>query len=201
LVLARLFSFAKNQQLSRGSVEGDESIIKIKNFCRTSENGGSFNFMDKKFYLTKKGLEKLKKEYETLKKIRLAKLKGETPKILHSEDVSSEYLAFKEDMNFLENRLLELEYILKNFVLIKKPPKEKQNIVDLGATVTLEDSEGSINEFMIVGTLEANPSEGKISNESPVGKALLGKKVGDEIVITSPINVKYKIKKIRYEIS
>jgi transcription elongation factor GreA len=54
---------------------------------------------------------------------------------------------------------------------------------------------------MIVGTLEANPSEGKISNESPVGKALLGKKVGDEIVITSPINVKYKIKKIRYEIS
>jgi transcription elongation factor GreA len=157
--------------------------------------------MDKKFYLTKEGLEKLKKEYETLKALRLAKLKGETPKILHSEDVSAEYLAFKEDMNFLENRLFELEYVLKNFVLIKKPPKERQNIVDLGATVTLEDQDGFINEFMIVGTLEANPSEGKISNESPVGKALLGKKVGDEVVITSPISVKYKIKKIRYEIS
>jgi len=157
--------------------------------------------MDKKFYLTKEGLEKLKKEYETLKALRLAKLKGETPKILHSEDVSAEYLAFKEDMNFLENRILELEYILKNFVLIKKPPKERQNIVDIGATVTLEDSEGSINEFMIVGTLEANPSEGKISIESPVGKALLGKKIGDEVIITSPIKVVYKIKKIKYQLS
>jgi transcription elongation factor GreA len=157
--------------------------------------------MPKKFYLTKKGLEKLKKEYETLKILKLSKLKGESPKILHSEDVNPEYLAFKEDIGFLENRILELEYILKNFILIKKPPKEKQNIVDIGATVTLEDTDGSINEFMIVGTLEANPSEGKISIQSPVGKALLGKKIGDEVMITSPINVKYKIKKIRYEIS
>jgi transcription elongation factor GreA len=157
--------------------------------------------MDKKFYLTKEGLEKLKKEYETLKALRLAKLKGETPKILHSEDLNAEYLAFKEDMNLLENRLAELEYILKNFILIKKPPKEKQNVINIGATVTLEDEEGSINEFMLVDTLEANPSEGKISVQSPVGKALLGKKIGDEVVITSPINVKYKIKKIRYEMS
>jgi transcription elongation factor GreA len=157
--------------------------------------------MDKKFYLTKEGLEKLKKDYETLKKIRLAKLKGETPKILHSEDLSNEYLAFKEDMNLLESRLFELEYILKNFILIKKPPKEQQDVVNVGATVTLEDEDGLINEFMIVGTLEANPNEGKISTESPVGKALLGKRVGDEVVITSPIRVKYKIKKIKYEIS
>jgi transcription elongation factor GreA len=157
--------------------------------------------MAKNFYLTKKGLEKLKKEYEALNALRLAKLKGEPPKILHSEDISAEYLAFKEDMSFLERRLAELEYILKNFELIKVPPKGKQNIVSLGATVTLEDDDGLINEFMIVGTLEANPSEGKISNESPVGRALLGKRVGDEVAITSPINVKYKIKKIRYEIS
>jgi transcription elongation factor GreA len=157
--------------------------------------------MEKKFYLTKEGLEKLKKEYETLKKIRLAKLKGEMPKILHSEDLSNEYLAFKEDMNLLESRLFELEYILKNFILIKKPPKEQQDVVNVGATVTLEDEDGLTNEFMIVGTLEANPNEGKISTESPVGKALLGKRVGDEVVITSPIRVKYKIKKIRYEIS
>jgi len=157
--------------------------------------------MEKKFYLTKKGLERLKKEYETLKALRLAKLRGETPKILHSEEVSAEYLAFKEDMNFLESRLFELEYILKNFILVKKPPKEKQNVVNLGATVTLEDEDGSLNEFMLVGSLEANPSEGKISTESPVGKALLGKKIGDEVIITSPINVKYKIKNIRYDLS
>jgi transcription elongation factor GreA len=54
---------------------------------------------------------------------------------------------------------------------------------------------------MIVGTLEANPSEGRISIESPVGKALLGKKVGDEVIITSPIKIVYKIKKIKYELS
>lgn len=154
----------------------------------------------KKFYLTKEGLEKLKKEYEALRVLRLSKLKGESPKIFHSEDINPEYLAFKEDIGFLEARIAELEYILKNFEIIKTPPKEEQNTVNLGANVTLEDKDGAINEFMIVGTLEANPSEGKISCESPVGKALLGKKVGDEIVITSPIKVTYKIKKIKYEL-
>jgi transcription elongation factor GreA len=157
--------------------------------------------MDKKFYLTKEGLEKLKKEYETLKSLKLSMTKGESPKIFHSEDISPEYLAFREDMDLLENRIFELEYILKNFILITKPPKEKQNFVNIGATVTLEDEDGAINEFILVDTLEANPSEGKISIQSPVGKALLGKKIGDEVIITSPIRVKYKIKKIKYEIS
>jgi len=151
--------------------------------------------------LTKEGLEKLKREYQLLKELKLSKLKGEAPRSLFSEEIDSEYLIFQDDMSFLESRLSELEYILKNFVLIEKPPKEKQDTVQLGATVTLEDSQGKINEFMIVGTLEANPSAGKISDESPVGKALLGKKVGEEVVITSPIKIKYKIKKIKYEIS
>jgi transcription elongation factor GreA len=136
-----------------------------------------------------------------LKALKLSKLKGESPKILHSEDLNPEYLAFKEDIGFLESRIAELEYILKNFELIKIPPKERQNVVNLGATVTLEEKDGQINEFMIVGTLEANPNEGKISSESPVGKALLGKKVGDEVVIVSPIKVVYKIKKIKYQLS
>jgi len=154
--------------------------------------------MPKKFYLTKEGLEKIEKECRELKEIRLAKIKGESPKIWHSEDLNPEYLSFQEDLNFLESRITELEYILKNVELIKNPPKEKQNVVDLGATVTLEEADGQINEFMIVGTLEANPGEGKISSESPVGKAILGKKIGEEVVITSPIRVVYKIKKIKY---
>jgi len=157
--------------------------------------------MAKKFYLTKEGLAKIEREYQELKKIRFAKIKGESPKIWHSEDLNPEYLSFQEDLNFLESRIAELEYILKNIELIKNPPKEKQNIVDLGATVTLEEADGQINEFMIVGTLEANPGEGKISSESPVGKSILGKKIGEEVVITSPIKVIYKIKKIRYHLS
>ncbi|KPJ71702.1 hypothetical protein AMJ50_01030 [Parcubacteria bacterium DG_74_3] len=153
---------------------------------------------EKKFYLTEKGLEKIKKEYENLQALKLSKIKGESPKILHSEDLNPEYLSFREDMSFIEAKITELENVLKNVVLIKVPPKEKQNTVNLGATVTLQEADGQINEFIIIGTLEANPSEGKISSESPVGRALLGKKVGDEITITSPIKVAYKIKKIKY---
>lgn len=154
--------------------------------------------MAQKFYLTKEGLARIEKEYQDLKKLRMAKVKGESPPILHSEDLNPEYLLFQEDLNFLESRLAELEFILKNAELIKVPPKEKQNIVDLGATVTLEESDGQINEFMIVGTLEANPGEGKISAQSPVGKAILGQKIGNEIMITSPIKIVYRIKKIKY---
>ena len=155
--------------------------------------------MNKKFYLTKKGFERLKKEYETLKKLRLAKIKdGEFPKILHSEDLDPEYLSFWDDLNFLENRILELEDIFKNAELIKLPPKEKRNVVNLGATVLVE-IDNQEDELTIVGTLEANPSIGRISNESPVGKALLGHKVGDEVVISSPVRAVYKIKKITYK--
>jgi transcription elongation factor GreA len=153
---------------------------------------------EKKYYLTKEGFERLKKEYETLKKIRLNKIKGESPKILHSEDLDPEYLSFWDDLNSLDNRLLELEHIFKNVELLKIPPKEKQNVVNLGARVLVE-VDGQEDEFTIVGTLESNPAIGRISNESPVGKALLGHKVGDEVVISSPIRTVYKIKKITYK--
>jgi transcription elongation factor GreA len=137
--------------------------------------------MSEKFYLTKRGLEKIKKEYQDLRRIKLAKTD-------------------REDLSFLEDKLAELESILKNAEIIKPPSKERQGIINLGATVVLEDSNGKINEFMIVGTLETNPKEGKISLESPIGKALLNHKVYDEVMITSPIKVIYKIKKIKYQL-
>ena len=155
---------------------------------------------EKKFYLTKEGLEKIKKEYRDLKNLKLSKTKGEVPKIWHSEDLNPEYLSFQEDLSFLETRLAELEYILKNAQLIKPPLKEKQKVINLGARVLIE-VDGQNDEFTIVGTLEANPAIGKISNESPVGRALLGHKVGDAVVISSPIQTVYKIKKIKYQIS
>jgi len=155
---------------------------------------------EKKFYLTKKGLEKIKKEYKNLKELKLAKTKGEIPIMWESEDLNPEYLSFQEDLNFLESKINELEYILKNAELIKIPPKEKRNIVDLGATVLVE-VEGQLDEFQIVGTLEANPNIGKISNESPVGRTLCGHKIGDKIIVSSPIKTIYKIKKIKYQTS
>jgi transcription elongation factor GreA len=155
---------------------------------------------EQKFYLTKEGLERIKKEYESLKELKLAKTKGESPKILESEDLNPEYLAFQEDISFLESRMIELENILKNVELIKPPKKENRNNIYLGATVLIS-VDGQQDEFTLVGSLEANPSIGRISNESPVGKALFGHKIGDEIIVSSPVKTIYKIKKINYNLS
>ena len=124
----------------------------------------------------------------------------EAPKILESEDLNPEFVSFQEDVGFLRSRIDELKNIIEHHELIKSPAKDKQGVVLVGAKVKI-DVDGQKDEFVIVGTLEANPALGKISNESPVGKALLGHKVGDEVVVHSPVKMTYKIKNIKYEIS
>jgi transcription elongation factor GreA len=155
--------------------------------------------MGEKFHLTKKGLTELKEELEKLKKVRALKIKGEVPDILHSEEVNPEYLVFQEDLDFIEGRIAELENIIKNAVLIKPPAKEERDKVFLGATVVVE-VDGREDEFKIVGSLEANPSLGKISDQSPVGKALINRRLNETVIISSPVQVTYKIKKIRYDL-
>ena len=155
---------------------------------------------EKNFYLTRQGLEKVKREYEELKQIKLSKTKGEAPVILHSEDVNPEYIALQEDLGLLDIKLADLELILKNARLIKTPAKNEQMAVGIGATVMV-DINGRDNEFTIVGTLEADPDEGKISNESPVGQLLIGKKIGDRIAPNPQTKTFYKIKKIAYRVS
>ncbi len=152
------------------------------------------------FYVTKEKLNELKKEYDKLIVFERNKTIGvEAPKVLESEDMNPEFVSYHEDMEILRSRIDELKGIIENHKLIKNPPKERQTFVDMGAKVTL-DVDGKRGEFMIVGTLEANPSLNKISNESPVGRAILGHKIGDEIIISSPEKIKYKIKNIKYEI-
>lgn len=155
---------------------------------------------EKTFYITKQKFEELKNEYKSLLAIEFKKTKGDIPKIFESEDLNPEYLNFQEDLSFLRSRIGELENILKNYEIIKTPPKNKQILVGLGAKVTVA-VEGEKDELTVVGTLEANPSLGKISNESPVGRALVDHKVGDEVIVSSPIKVSYKILKIKYNIS
>lgn len=152
---------------------------------------------EKVFYLTKDGLKKVGEEYKKLKELRRVRLGKQAPSALYSEELNAEFVSFKEELDYLDSRIEELEYILKNFEIIKPPSFKERNRVCLGASVAVE-IDGQTDEFLIVGTLEANPSLGRISNESPVGKALLGCKVGDEVVINSPIRVVYKIKKIKY---
>ncbi|MBZ9572701.1 GreA/GreB family elongation factor [Patescibacteria group bacterium] len=151
----------------------------------------------KKYYLTKEGLRSVGKEYRKLLKLRKLKSKEGVPSVLHSEELNAEFVAFREDIDLLESRIEELEYILKNFELIKPPPRKERDKIHLGAQVKVS-VDGQEDEFIIVGTLEANPSLGKISNESPVGRALLGHKVGEEVTVSSPIKTTYKIKKIKY---
>ena len=149
------------------------------------------------YYLTKEGLEKVKKEHQKLLDFKRAKTKDEVPNIWHSEDVNPEYLSFQEDMSLLETKIMEYENILRNAELIKKPSKEKQDIIQLGATVLCE-IEGEKDEFIIVGSLESNPAMGRISNESPVGQALIGHRPGETAVVQSSVHVSYKILKISY---
>ena len=158
--------------------------------------------MDEKiFYITKAKLQELKKEYEGLLDVEHKKsLEKETPKILESEDLNPEFVSFQEDIGFLRSRIDELKNILDHHELIKNPAKTHRGIVGVGAKVKI-DAGGKKDEFVIVGTLEANPILGKISNESPVGRALLGHKIGDEVIIPSPVKTTYKIKNIKYEIS
>ena len=187
-----------------------ENFEKVKSLDRNLTNDFGFPKLnckieneimaEEKFYLTKEGLEKIKKEYEELKVLRLKKIKERRPEILHSEDSNPEYFAFQEDLGLVDSKMAELKHVIEHAEVIKPPPKEKQNIAQLGALVTLEEKDGGINEFMIVSSLEANPNEGKISNLSPVGKAILGKKIGEEVVITSPIKIVYKIRRVKYNL-
>jgi transcription elongation factor GreA len=157
---------------------------------------------EKIFYITKEKLRELVKEYEDLLDFEHKKtISGqETPKILESEDLNPEFVSFQEDIGFLRSRIDELKNILDHHELIKNPAKDKRGIIGVGAKVKV-DVGGQKDEFIVVGTLEANPALGKISNESPVGRALLGHKIGDEVLISSPVEIKYKVKNIKYEIS
>lgn len=154
--------------------------------------------MNKVYYLTSKKLQELRKEFEKLKKTFFSKLTGEVPNILASEDPNPEFLQFEQDLDFLRRRYFQLKEILKNYKLIKLPPKEKRDRIYLGAKVTLKRG-AKIEEYEIVGTLEADPETGKISNESPVGKALIGKKVGEKIVLSFSPKKIYQIIKVSYK--
>lgn len=151
-----------------------------------------------KYYLTKEGLKGLKREYLELLKMRKLKSKGDTPSVFHSEELSAEFVAFREDLDLLESRIGELEHILKNVELIRPPSTKERDKIHLGAAIKVE-LDDEIDEFTITGTLEADPSRKKISNESPIGKALLGHKVGATVVVkTEMINHICKILGIKY---
>lgn len=141
--------------------------------------------MIKKVYrLTQEGVDEIKAE--------LKDLVGQRPhvadRIKHARELgdlseNAEYQSAREEQDRLESRITELEHVLQYSEIIKKPKTHTD--VRLGAKVTLKDG-GKPLVYHVVGTMEADPAAGKISDESPIGKALLGKKVGDKVEIKSP---------------
>ncbi len=148
--------------------------------------------MQKQFHLTREGVAELKGELAELvaqrapiaERIRTARDLGDLSE-------NAEYQTAREEQDRMETRIGELEHILQNVEIIKKPSTNGH--VRLGSLVKLKSASGEAKQFQIVGTVEADPLSGKISDESPIGKALMGKKVGDQVAIRSSAPTLYKI--------
>ncbi len=137
--------------------------------------------------LTAEGLEKLKKELEFCSTTKRAEIVARIEEARAQGDLSenSEYDQARDDQAFNEGRIKTLEHMIKTAVIIEAPAAV--GTVGLGSTVVLLDKEmGEEETYSIVGTAEADPFENRISNESPVGKAILNHKVGDEVVVLTP---------------
>lgn len=148
----------------------------------------------KQFLLTEEGVAELKGEVSNLiaergpvaERIKTAREFGDLAE-------NAEYQSARQEQEKLEARISEIEYILQNVEIITKPKGDSK--VQIGSTVTLKN--GSTKTFQVVGTVEADPLNGKISDESPIGQALLGKKLGDEVEIRTPAEVAtYKVVQI-----
>lgn len=153
--------------------------------------------MPQKFQLTQEGIDEIKAERDRLlvrrdelaRSIAIAREQGDLSE-------NSEYQISKEEQNKNENRLSEIDNILRNTVMIERPSGRGQ--VALGSSVDLlESSTGQKSTFSLVGSLEADPLVGKISDESPLGQALIGKSVGQDVVVEgTELTMTYTIKAI-----
>lgn len=141
---------------------------------------------EKKIMITQEGLAKLQSELEELLSARRREVAGKIKRAreMGGTENNAEYDDAKNEQAFVEGRILTLENIVKNAVVIESPALP--GVVELGNKVLIQNQDGKIDQFTIVGSAEANPVEGKISNESPVGQALLDRKVGDEVEVPTP---------------
>lgn len=141
----------------------------------------------KKVFLTQKGFEDLQKEYKDLLEQRRPEVVERLSAAREMGDLSenAEYTAAREELQFIDGRLDELEAMLKGVEIINDTKAHGSKSVDLGCVVTVKVN-GKEVIFTVVGEWEADPAEKKISHESPLGKALLGKSVGDEIEVQAP---------------
>jgi transcription elongation factor GreA len=149
-------------------------------------------------YLTQEGLIRLQQELEYLKGPAREQLAKRLRAAIEQGDLSenADYSAAKEEQGFLEGRIRELEQLLSNVIIIDHVEKNL-NEIGIGDYVTIQEEPFEPERYHLVGPKEADPSNGKISHESPIGKALIGHKVGDVVVVDTPNGeIRLKILKI-----
>ena len=149
--------------------------------------------MKKQYKLTQSGIDELKAEHKVLTGDRSAVAdRIKTAREFGDLSENAEYSSARQDQDRAESRIAEIENILQSVEVIKAPKGDSK--VQLGSNVQLKSEDGKSKQFQVVGTVEADPLNGKISDESPIGMALLGKKVGDSVEIKTPAETAtYKI--------
>ena len=156
---------------------------------------------EKEIFLTPEGLKKLEDELNQLKTVKRKEIaeKIQEAKESRSAVISPEYEEAKNEQGFVEGRILEIERMIKNAKIIHHEDiKKRGSHIELGTKVEIKFADGKKENYVIVGSAEANPAEGKISNESPMGKALINKKVGDVVEFDAPAGkLKLKITEIK----
>ncbi|ADG04887.1 transcription elongation factor GreA [Kyrpidia spormannii] len=155
---------------------------------------------EKEVLLTPGGLQKLEEELEYLKSVKRREVAERIKTAISYGDISenSEYEDAKNEQAFVEGRIITLEKMLRNARIIKDSDVDT-DVVSIGSTVSLKDLEfGEVVEYTIVGSAESDPVENRISNESPVGRALLGRRVGEVVNVEVPDGVlQYEILQIK----
>ncbi|MBM7569576.1 transcription elongation factor GreA [Aquibacillus albus] len=151
--------------------------------------------VEKSYYMTQEGKEKLENELHYLKTERRQEVVERIKIARGFGDLSenSEYDAAKDEQAFVESRIAQVENMIRNAVIIEND-NENPDIVSLGKSVTFKElPDGDEETYTIVGSAEADPFEGKISNDSPIAKSLLGRQIGEEVTVPTPggdMNVK-----------
>jgi transcription elongation factor GreA len=155
---------------------------------------------EKQIILTAEGLKKIEQKLDHLKSVRRREVAERIKQAIEFGDISenSEYEDAKNEQAFIEGEILTLEKMLRNAKLIDED-EISADVVTIGSTVKLKDLEiGDMLEYTIVGSAEADPTESRISNESPVGEAILGRKVGSIVEVNVPAGtLKYEIMDIK----
>lgn len=151
-------------------------------------------------FLTKEGFQKLQEELDYLRNVKRQEVADRLHEAMEGGELieNAEYEAAKNEQAFVEGRIQELEMLLATARVIEDDKKKKADAVQVGSTVTIQEEGYEEETYTIVGAAEANPREGKISNESPLGKAILGHRVGDEVQVEAPDGAfKVRILKVR----